>query len=400
MIELERRATVRLRSLAAITFATSLSLAALTAGAIAQDGDALAEEAGVTASPESATESAAAGEDWTPETFAEAQPPELPTPSDVDRGMPEGFVMFEAELRASPTESEDEPGAPPQVETMGTLEEPITYQPEVEPRGDTDAEAVSSFGGHFTTTRVLPDAALEAYPFRAAGKLFFRDPRTGRRSVCSAAVLRLRIVATAGHCVTRPSPNAGDRYFFTDFVFVPAYNNGIAPFGVWRSSRQWVSNDWHFSNGSVPNRGDLAMLVVDDQDVNDQDRRIGEVTGWLGYRTDALANNHVTMLGYPCNIDSCRRMQMTNAGTFADGGQNTFIYGSAGRGGHSGGAWIQDFGQAGAGSPTGLLGLNRLVGITSYGPVSTGPKYLGASNFGANFTSLLTAACNQTTGNC
>jgi V8-like Glu-specific endopeptidase len=213
-------------------------------------------------------------------------------------------------------------------------------------------------------------------------------------------VLRPRIVVTAGHCVSNPSTVPANRFFFTNFLFVPAFNNGAAPFGSWTSGQQWVLNAWQLSDGSVPNAGDVAFLIIRDRVVSGTPRKIGDLTGWLGYATNSLVKNHVTMLGYPCNLDSCQRMQSTNAGSFASGGNNTQIYGSAARGGASGGPWIQDFGINPASNPTVALGLNRLVGITSYGPTAPEPKYLGSSILDANFESVLMSACNSNAGNC
>src|ERR1041385_1362984 len=68
-----------------------------------------------------------------------------------------------------------------------------------------DATTPNSFGAVFTTSRVFPDVAIDSYPYLTAGKLFFYDPGQGGYYVCSAWVLRPRIVMTAGHCVTHPS---------------------------------------------------------------------------------------------------------------------------------------------------------------------------------------------------
>lgn len=367
----------------------------------AQDNQ--ATDGGVTSSPSVTTEAEQAENYWTSEQLRAAEPLDLPTPDQPGpQGMPEGAQLVAPELTQEVEQIEEgQEGSPPMIDPGEALAEPIAFDSDQSSGGlpTEDTEAASSFGAHFTT-RQVPASVEQEYPYRTTGKLFFRDPRRGTNHVCSAAVLRPRLVATAGHCVTNPSTNASERYFFTNFLFVPAFNQGIAPYGSWTSTQQWVSNDWHFSNGSVPNRGDMAMLIMRDQPVRGTSRRIGEVTGWLGWRTNALGRNHVTMLGYPCNLASCRRMIETGAGTFSSGGQSTFIYGSSGRGGHSGGPFIQDFGSAPAGSPAGSSGLNLLVGITSYGPTATEPKYLGASNFGDNFTNLLNAACNVTSGNC
>ena len=360
------------------------------------------QQQGGTSSPTTGAEAAETQNYWTPERLRSARPPQLPSPANPGpQGLPQGTQLEGPELtrRARPADKGE--GSPPSVDPGESLRKQMAFEPGEEPPGrGAGTEATSSLGAHFTTSRVFPDAATVAYPYRTAGKLFFRDPRTNQNSVCSASVLRPRIVVTAGHCVTHPSTDASQRYFHTNFLFVPAFNNGAAPYGSWTSSGQWVLNAWHMSDGSVPNPGDVAFLIMNDQTVNGQTRRIGEVTGWLGWQTQALAKNHVTMLGYPCNLDSCARMEVTNAGAFADGGKNTYVYGSSMRGGASGGPWIQDFGQAPAGSPPATSGLNSLVAVTSYGPIAEEPKYLGASNLDSNFVNVLNSACSAGAGNC
>ncbi len=345
---------------------------------------------------------------WTNQALRQAQPMELPTPEETETQweMPKGFELEAPALNGEFREGDSDGGSPPEIDPGETLRRQLDYDPDTSETALPQAgpemgpEATSSFGAYFTTKRVTPDSTTTAFPYRTVGKLFFRDPRTGANSVCSAAVIKPRLVATAGHCVTSPSSTPANRYFYTNFLFVPAFNNGAAPYGSWTSSQQWVLNAWHQSNGTVPNAGDIAILVMRDQLVNGVPRRIGAITGWLGWQVNALSRNHLTLLGYPCNLDSCAKMQETSAAAFAAGGNNTFIYGSASRGGHSGGPWVQDFGVAPAGAAPGLLGRNLLVGITSYGPNATEPKYLGASNFGQSFIDLLTAACNATAGNC
>jgi V8-like Glu-specific endopeptidase len=266
-----------------------------------------------------------------------------------------------------------------------------------QPTVDVEPNATSSYGARFTTSRVFPDAAVSAYPNRTAGKLFFSDPFLGGDYNCSASVLQRRLVVTAGHCVSSPSTVASERYFFTNFMFVPAYRNGVAPFGTWTPSAVWVTNAWHLSDGSVPNAQDVAIMVMNDNGVTP----IGAVTGYLGYLTNALANNSVTMLGYPLNLDSGERMQINTAQTFKFGGNNTYQYGSAMRGGSSGGPWIQDWGVNPSSNPVVVLGRNYLVSVTSYGPTATEPKYQGASNLDSRFLSLRTAACGAAgSGNC
>ena len=230
------------------------------------------------------------------------------------------------------------------------------------------------------------------------GKLFFYDPVLNKNYQCSAATFQRRLVVTAGHCVASPSTNPSLRYFYKFFKFVPAYRNGLAPVGSWNPSIVWVTNTWYFSNGSVPNAQDVGMLVMSDK----SGVPIGNVTGWLGYWTNQLIKNHVTVLGYPGNLDGGERMQINHAQIFGSGGNNTYTYGSAMRGGSSGGPIIMDYGVRPGSNPlVSELARNYLVSVVSYGPISTTPKYQGASNLDSRFISLKNAACGAAgSGNC
>jgi hypothetical protein len=119
-----------------------------------------------------------------------------------------------------------------------------------------------------------------------------------------------------------------------------------------------------------------------------------------------LANTHVTMLGYPCNFNSCNIMQRNDSSDHRAGstaaGNNAFEYGSDMAGGSSGGPWVQNFGDPLSAAPTGVRNLTRnaVVGVTSYGFIDTNVRILGASGFNAEFASMLNAACANATGNC
>src|SRR3954469_4053737 len=317
------------------------------------------------------SQAAPAEQYWTPERLHNAKPMEL-TPSAGPDGLPLQAAKIDNAVRAlQPVVKND--GAPPSVEVGASLRKqliPVSMARQIKAQSQAKAmhtpvpEATSSFGAYFTTSRVFPDAALTTYPYSAAGKLFFSDPKTGGNAVCSASVLRPRIIVTAGHCVSHPSTVDSERYLYSNFQFIPAYNYGNGPFGTWTPSHVLVTNTWYYSDGSVPNEQDVAMLVANDSDSH----RLGDITGWLGFSTGQLGKNHVTMLGYPCNLDNCEHMEETSSQSYQDGGSNTVIYGSAMRGGSSGGPWIQDFGVAPDGAPAGLLGNNYLVAVTSYGP--------------------------------
>jgi hypothetical protein len=87
---------------------------------------------------------------------------------------------------------------------------------------------------------------------RTAGRVFFTF--NGRRASCSGDAVtsaNKSTVLTAGHCVKLEGK------FHTDWVFVPAYDNGNAPFGTWTARQtmatpQWVaSEDINFDVGAA-----------------------------------------------------------------------------------------------------------------------------------------------------
>ena len=73
----------------------------------------------------------------------------------------------------------------------------------------------------------VPQPDNTAYPNRVVGKVFYTQPGQGN-FVCSGAVINTdtdAFVFTAGHCVQ----DGG--VFATNWLFVPGYKNGAAPFG-------------------------------------------------------------------------------------------------------------------------------------------------------------------------
>jgi len=343
---------------------------------------------------------------WTPERLRDARPMPLPTPT--NRSPAAELQQLEPEGGSARAVSVIGSGRGPTVRVrpdrstrLFTPAEPATVTTEEATDGAPEDGAVtrdaSSGNGHYSSQPLVPRSAASSDPYRRVGKLFFRKPGQGD-FVCSASVLRPRILLTAGHCV---HSGKGANGFFDNFRFVPAFDNGNAPYGSWNWAFVWTTNTWINGGATFPNAADYAIIELQDRTVNGNLRRIGDVVGFLGFRTGGLHPNHVHMLGYPLNLDNGQRMRQTTAASFRTTGSNTVEYGSNMRGGSSGGPWVQNF----AGDCTGTnCAANRLpnavVGVTSYGPVDTAPKYQGASVFDSRFTQLLNTACAHRAGNC
>ena len=255
--------------------------------------------------------------------------------------------------------------------------------------------AVGTSGQPFTNARVQPITQLKTqYPFRTVGKLFFSD--LGSNFVCSGSVIRHKVVSTAGHCIYNSVANR----FHSNFLFVPGLQNGVGPTGSWTWTNAVVSGVWVAGTGGVPNAGDFGVILFANKVIGGVSRRIGDVNGFLGWKTNAILGNQLTVLGYPCNLDSCQLPQRTDAQSEVSLAPNTAQLGSDSRGGVSGGPWVQDWGTSAVGQPARELGGNLTVGVTSYGPTSTTPRYLGASNFNADWINVLNVGCAQQPAAC
>jgi V8-like Glu-specific endopeptidase len=338
---------------------------------------------------------------WTPERFKAARPLPLPqATSEVTQ--PQEMPRLDGQVESSEARTPIVRSLPP----AKRLFTPGDAKPEsIQNRngGVVSPNAVGTFGAHFTSSRVFPQftgstaqfSADRSYPYITAGKLFFSIG--GVPYLCSASVIQHRIVATAGHCVHSGTASG----FYSNWVFVPAYRDGNAPLLSWNWRAVIVTGAWASGGGGVPNAADYAMIEFGDQGVGGVTRAIGDVTGWLGWQTLSLSANHTSKLGYPCNLDSCQKMQIVTSGAFRNVAPNNVEYGSDAEGGSSGGPWIQNFQVLQNGGGTGSnTGSNRVVGITSYGYTPRDPKVQGASTPDSRWVNIFNTLCARAPGNC
>ena len=92
---------------------------------------------------------------------------------------------------------------------------------------------------------VTPNATQES-TVSHIGKVFFT--LGGADYVCSGnavSAVNQSTVATAGHCV-----NEGPGNFASRWIFVPAYENGSAPYGQWTASKLTTPSQWG-SDGNI-----------------------------------------------------------------------------------------------------------------------------------------------------
>ena len=267
----------------------------------------------------------------------------------------------------------------------------------------------SSYGSSvldFTRTRISPQSANKSAPYRSVGKLYFTIPTQGDFQ-CSASVIANRLIVTAAHCMY--SAGIG---FHTNWVFIPGFDGSQAtldkqrPYGSWDWAYGTVPGNWLSTNGALPNNTDFGLLQLVDQSFNGGravtvGKKVGKLTTAIGH----LFDTHVSILGYPCNFDSCNIMQRVDSGdhrpasTAAD--NNAYEYGSDMTGGSSGGPWIENFGDPASAAPTGGFATrNAVVGVTSYIYNDAAILIEGASQFNSDFSTLLSNACANLAGNC
>ncbi len=265
----------------------------------------------------------------------------------------------------------------------------------------------------FTTSRVNLEGnpLSQTYPYRAAGKLFFKNGAASY--VCSAALVKPGVIVTAAHCVTAYGGN-----WYSDWTFVPAYSDGVAPYGKWKAKVAIVMSSYKYGydNCAVPGvvcENDVATLTLAPQGgmLMPGTNYAGTMTGWLGYGYDgygftADGNTQFTQLGYPVSHDAGGLMQRTESLAYIDPSlANNSIWGSRQTGGSSGGPEVINLG-----SPSTLSGgvsygsastFNVVMGVTSWGYTDQAVKVQGASPFMySNIGQLVPAACYYEPAGC
>ncbi|CAN7499246.1 trypsin-like serine protease [Trinickia sp. LjRoot230] len=333
--------------------------------------------------------------------FAHALPMPLPNPGLLPPSLGESALFAPASLGApghaiggvgNGTRTSIQLAAPSQLSTQD---------------GGVGSQEFGTSSQLFTTNRVdaLGDNTQFYYAFRPTGKLFFNIGTA--TYVCSASLLKPGVVVTAAHCVA----NFGRQQFYSNWVFVPAYSNGSAPYGVWPTASAAVLSAYYTGSdpcavSGVVCQDDVAVLILNPQSGVYAGNRTGWYGyGWNGYGFNGSAQALINQLGYPVALDSGALMERNDSqGYGAPSFSNNTIIGSLMTGGSSGGPWHVNLGVAPilAGTSFGnAAARNTVVGVTSWGYTDTTVKQQGASPFtSANVVPLVNYACTASPAAC
>ncbi len=131
-------------------------------------------------------------------------------------------------------------------------------------------------------------AATAVSPVSHIGKVFFT--LNGGNYVCSGNAVSSAnelTVSTAGHCV-----NEGGGAYASRWIFVPAYNNGSAPYGRWTATELVTTSAWA-NSGDISYDGAFAVMAP----LNG--RTLSDTVGATGVAFNLARGLNYSAYGYP-----------------------------------------------------------------------------------------------------
>ncbi|HWH01455.1 MAG TPA: peptidase [Pilimelia sp.] len=211
-------------------------------------------------------------------------------------------------------------------------------------------------------------------PATTTGKVFFTGANGGNY-VCSGSTVNSEArntVFTAGHCVSD-----GQGRWHHNWVFVPDYLNGWAPFGVWSAKALGTTSQWFYSGDF---RHDIGAAVLHK---NSSGQNLINIVGGQGIAWNQARGQYVYAFGYPqaAPFDGTR-LKYCDGASFNDpwsGNANLGLYCNM-TGGSSGGPWLAWF--------NGTWGYVNGVNSYKYGSL---PQYIFSPYFGSTAGALYNA---------
>lgn len=172
--------------------------------------------------------------------------------------------------------------------------------------------------------------------------------------VCSGSLISARHVWTAGHCVHKGDNRTAG--WSTNVVFVPAFRDGVKPYGQYTGSTMITSTEWYSKgnpNGLWRDMGGIKLTANT------------TVGGYLGFAWNQDPKQLVNDFGYPAASPFNGNRMITCQGsinkrdTAVQGATKPWAIGCDMTGGASGGPWLIKL--AGVGGAT-----NQVNGVNSY----------------------------------
>jgi V8-like Glu-specific endopeptidase len=206
---------------------------------------------------------------------------------------------------------------------------------------------------------VVQPRAISQPAVSRIGKVFFTQ--AGQNYVCSANSVQSgnqSTVATAGHCTYDVATG-----WVTNFVFVPAYNNGAAPFGKWTARSLHAATEW-VSRGDINYDGAFAVVNT----LNG--RTLAATVGASSIGFNMARNLTYTAYGYPAAAPFNGERLFSCSGTSSRdrvGGTQSQGIPCDMNGGSSGGPWFVGSGAAGTQNSVNSFGYSTQANVM-YGP--------------------------------
>jgi V8-like Glu-specific endopeptidase len=222
-------------------------------------------------------------------------------------------------------------------------------------------------------------------PATTTGKVFFSTTGNGQTEnwVCSGSTVNSGgkdAVITAGHCVygSLGGQVPGERWH-SNWVFVPDYYNGYAPYGVWTARQLWTLTNYVNNQDEGDDIGAAVM------NTNSSGQHIVNVVGGQGFSWNWAESQYVYDFGYPAEAPfNGLTLQYCNGSEF----NWPYVSSTMGldcnfTGGSSGGPWLMSFG--------GEFGY--INGVNDFG-YSSLPGEIFSAYFGNNADSLYNSVAN------
>jgi len=205
-----------------------------------------------------------------------------------------------------------------------------------------------------------------------AGRVFFTYQ--GRQASCSGNAVtsgNKSTVITAGHCVKL------DGAFHTNWAFVPAYDNGNAPYGTWTARATFATPQWVASEDINYDVGAAVVNQLDGQSLTD-------VVGGQGVAFNQARGQNMYAFGWPAAAPyDGTRMIYCSGRVFGALISNGIGMTCNMTGGSSGGPWFLQFSES---AGTGLVN-----SVNSY-KINLIPTWMFGPYFGADAQNLYNQA--------